>query len=461
MTTRLLHATRQHGSWWPTGQRGDDKFSVTVPAGQQFDSCVLTIRAKKLNAGASISAKPSAGATGKADITVHWWYDGGSEIVYDLDVHGRVTGAPQGVTVAVPGFLPSTSGFHFSNSTFSDRPVIVRPTPFGNLQLGDASNGLCGGMVFATRDYFETRTPIPPGTDTPDSGPLFDYIIQRLFDSFNIPDGVIKYMELMNPALPDHETDFSRAGLAPRGRSWRMIVEEWPRIKADLDAGRTCPIGLVLLRSANFLDLGKNHQVLAYGYRIHNDDLTLRIYDPNKPDNDGIVLTIALSNPEQSKKVRCGNLDVIAFFRANYAFHTPPGAQGLSACRTALRSAANQKLVCAENAGAKELIANRAAVGPWETFEVMIVGSDRIALRSVANNRYVRAEDGGKRPLIANSTTIGPSETFELQYVPGNFVALKSLANGKYVCAENAGQKALIANRDAIGQWETFALVSA
>lgn len=463
MTHVLLRVARAHGNWLPIGQKGDDRFSVTVPSGDEFDSCVLTIRGQRLNAGASVSANPAPGATGMIEVAVHWWFDGGAEIAYELDVHSRPIGAPPGASVAVRGFLPSRCGFRFANTTnvLPPRPLVVFPTPVGNLEVGSATNGICGGMVFAARDYFESATPIPPGKEPPDSGPLFDYIIQRLFDSFAIPDGVMKYLELMNPALPDHETDLSKAGLAPRGRSWRMVVEEWPLIKADLDAGRTSPIALVLLKSPNAFDLGKNHQVLAYGYRILNNELALRVYDPNDPDNDDLVLKLSLSNPDQAKHVTMGDRIVVSFFRSRYAYHAPPGMNGQPAARVALRAAANGKLVCAENGGAAALIADRASVGPWETFEVMIVGSDRIALRAVANGRYVCAEQNGARPLIANHTAIGPWETFELQFVPGNFVALKSVANGRYVCADNAGKNPLIANRTAVGPWESFSLVPA
>lgn len=37
----------------------------------------------------------------------------------------------------------------------------------------------------------------------------------------------------------------------------------------------------------------------------------------------------------------------------------------------ALRAVANNRLVCAEAAGEQPLIANRDAIGPWETFEVV------------------------------------------------------------------------------------------
>ena len=61
----------------------------------------------------------------------------------------------------VPGFLPSTSGFRFANS-FPHVPVRRIGIPgVVSLPIGDASNGLCGGMTFAARDYFESGRPLP------------------------------------------------------------------------------------------------------------------------------------------------------------------------------------------------------------------------------------------------------------------------------------------------------------
>jgi hypothetical protein len=59
--------------------------------------------------------------------------------------------------VRVSGFLPSTSGLHFTNY-YPHEPEIQIKLPFGpTLSLGDAANGLCGGMALVARDYFEAR----------------------------------------------------------------------------------------------------------------------------------------------------------------------------------------------------------------------------------------------------------------------------------------------------------------
>ena len=191
----------------------------------------------------------------------------------------------------VPGFLPSRNGLHFPNS-FPHIPHLTIPTGTVNVPIGDAANGLCGGMVYTVRDYFQAGLPSPQMHSPPTSGPLYDHIVHRLYMSFEIPFGPYRYLHLMNPTLPDHETDFSRLGLAPHGRAWEMIVAEWPRIRADLDAGRLAPMALVQVKTHDALQMGENHQVLAYGYELDLNDLQLFIYDPNYPDDDWIVLRL-------------------------------------------------------------------------------------------------------------------------------------------------------------------------
>ncbi|MFD1052623.1 hypothetical protein ACFQ1S_47025, partial [Kibdelosporangium lantanae] len=64
------------------------------------------------------------------------------------------------------------------------------------------------------------------------------------------------------------------------------------------------------------------------------------------------------------------------------------------------------------------------------------------------------------QPLIANRTAIGAWETFQLVRNGDGSVSLRAQANNNYVCAENAGAQPLIANRTAIGAWEQFDLVN-
>jgi hypothetical protein len=227
----------------------------------------------------------------------------------------------------VPGFLPSRSGFRFNNA-FPRVPLRFIGIP-GVIQIpiGDASNGLCGGMAFAVRDYFEAGHAPPPDAAPPKSGPLFDYLVDRLLDSFDLPAGPVRYLELMNPALPDGEPLLRWLGLGPHGRAWRMARHEWPRIRSDIDAGRPCPLGLVLVKSLDPFDLKLNHQVLAYGYSLDaGEKLTLRLYDPNHAGRDDVSLSLILSDPRRPVAVVLspGSRRAHSFFRVRYRPSTPP-----------------------------------------------------------------------------------------------------------------------------------------
>ena len=61
-------------------------------------------------------------------------------------------------------FVPSRHGFAFTNSWPSE-PAVVLKTPFGNINVGNARAGLCGGMVFAALDYWHKE--ISPPTARP------------------------------------------------------------------------------------------------------------------------------------------------------------------------------------------------------------------------------------------------------------------------------------------------------
>lgn len=225
----------------------------------------------------------------------------------------------------VPGFLPSTSGFHFPNA-FPHVPALTVRLLGQRIGLGDAANGLCGGMTYAARDLHQAGREPPPDTTPPSSGPLFDYLVERIFASFDLPRGVLTYLHLMQPGLPDGETWLSEHGLAPHGRSWVTVKEAWPLVRRDVDAGRPSPLGLVQVRSADPRRLGEHHQVLVYGYHLDDDRVTLRVYDPNHPDDDGVTLAFDASQPDLPTAVQrsTGGRPVLAFFRTRYRYRRPP-----------------------------------------------------------------------------------------------------------------------------------------
>ena len=220
----------------------------------------------------------------------------------------------------VPGFLPSINGFLFGNS-FPHLPARSVGIPgVVSIPLGDASNGMAGGMVFAVRDFFEAGLTPSRVTTPPGEGPFFDYLVARLFASFDLPDGPARYLELMSPLRSDSETTFSRLRLAPKGRIATTLQEEWPKVKTDIDSGHPCPIGLIQVRSSDPFDLKENSQVLAYSYELAESHLTLHVYDPNQPGRDDVTLSAGLQPSEETTALRYypDGVDVFAFFRISY-----------------------------------------------------------------------------------------------------------------------------------------------
>ena len=63
---------------------------------------------------------------------------------------------------------------------------------------------------------------------------------------------------------------------------------------------------------------------LAWGYDLRGTRLTLRLYDPNRPGDDQVALTLDTAHPRQVTPVRCTRGDsVCCFFRTDYEFRDP------------------------------------------------------------------------------------------------------------------------------------------
>ena len=326
--SKVLSTFRKHTSVRRISRRGTDRFTITPSDGEAYYSSLLTLYESDADSGAKVIAQPSRGALGTQEIRVEWWHGIGDRVRYQLETFTRPINDPPSApppTQQLTGFVPSDHGFQFRNA-FPSVPTIIIPTPLGNIELGDASNGLCGGMVFCALDYYLAKHRIPTDKTPPTTGLLFKTIVRRLLNSFNLPLGILGYIILMNPDYPDGETRSGGINFAPHGRAWQNIRVEWPDIKSILDSGKPCPLGLVRIKSRDLSKLGKNHQVLATGYDVKDDLLTLFIYDPNYPNRDKLTLSLSLANPEQPTPITYspGDLPVYAFFNVNYKFRSPP-----------------------------------------------------------------------------------------------------------------------------------------
>jgi hypothetical protein len=146
-------------------------------------------------------------------------------------------------------FVPSTHGFRFLNE-FPDKELGVVPM-----------YGACGGMAYASLDYFLAGRPIPPYTKTPsNSSVLGRYIWDRHWDSTVRSWHATKHAELS-------------ACLDDQALARRTTRSEWERLCAAIDKGTTVVLGLIGWGTVP----SRNHQVVAHGY----DDRpqTVYVYD--------------------------------------------------------------------------------------------------------------------------------------------------------------------------------------
>jgi hypothetical protein len=207
-------------------------------------------------------------------------------------------------------FVPSRHGFAFANS-WPAAPAISVRTPAGRIGIGNAALGLCGGMAFAALDYWHAGH-VPPAAQPAPGAPLYRFIVRRLIESWHIPAGVAGYYCGMLS---------SDAGLARR-----TIARQWPRVRAFLDEGQPVPLALVTVASASPLLLGRNHQVVAYGYALDGPEVTLAVYDPNSGPDDGVVIRFSTAQGSGARFAHTIEIGwpVRGFFLTRFTPREPP-----------------------------------------------------------------------------------------------------------------------------------------
>ena len=190
---------------------------------------------------------------------------------------------------AVQGFTPSVNGLHFANRWEPGPTIrlgIIDPRWVG---VGDAKAGLCGGMAVFVRERFRAGQPIPADVTSPANGStLFKAIVRRQIMSLDFMRVPLRF--------------WRAASMDPAALARRTLETAWPRIRADIDAGRLAMTGLIRHHSWNPLLLDRDHQVLAYAYETDGPagPTTLHLYDPNWPDRDDVTLQLSTAGLRQS-----------------------------------------------------------------------------------------------------------------------------------------------------------------
>jgi len=225
---------------------------------------------------------------------------------------------------AVPGFLPSQHGFHFANRWPAGPTVTFGPFDPRILGIGDASAGLCGGMVTTARDLFEAGIAPPTDAEPPANGsPRFRAIVRRQVESLDWLRVPLRFYDLQ-AARPDPPTRCSVALARPPPRVV-AVHDAWPRIRADIEAGRAPIVGLVRVAGWSPRLLAANHQVLAYAYNEDAEGFRIRVYDPNHPGRDDVELEARVDGSgarhldERVRLAQSTGESLLGFFRQPYS----------------------------------------------------------------------------------------------------------------------------------------------
>ena len=200
----------------------------------------------------------------------------------------------------VADFLPSRHGLRFANR-FPPGPTLrVGPLDPRWIGIGDAAAGLCGGMAWLVREWFEEGRSIPSTPEAPANGsPLFRAIVRRQVRSLDWFRTWLRFW-WMGSVAPE------RALAHTRDRAW-------PQIRHAIDDGRLPLVGLVRHHGPSPWAMTASHQVLAWAYAVDaaTGVVTLQIYDPNWPGRDDIALTIDGAGVRQSTGEPLGGLIVL------------------------------------------------------------------------------------------------------------------------------------------------------
>jgi hypothetical protein len=189
---------------------------------------------------------------------------------------------------------------------------------------------MCGGMAYASLDYWLTRKVLPRGANASDhptrasanTAANRNMIWLRLLDSLQSGGALQKTVEwsLLLNQVP--------AGLGGgAGKLLSFTKGEWVILRSRIDNGQPCPIGLVYTKR----NIWDQHQILVYGYEVTGPDTgLLYVYDSNEPSQYGNIghskVTLDFSgNALVATTPSDGGGGMLAgFFCTNYTPRTPP-----------------------------------------------------------------------------------------------------------------------------------------
>ncbi|MFN8770830.1 MAG: hypothetical protein ACK5Z5_02460 [Neisseriaceae bacterium] len=178
----------------------------------------------------------------------------------------------------------SVKDFDFDQYTFKFPNKFESTWVYWNrIPVGDSSYGLCGGMVFGAKLYYENGVSTPQFTEPPSSQncpELFEWLkdIQAksvpLFAAYNYFSRMFNY--------DYHNVKHTSEAI-------KTIIDK-------INNDKPCVVGIIRAQATikNPMTWGNvicNHQVLAYAYKKEGDKVTFSIYDPRSPGNKDMYIS--------------------------------------------------------------------------------------------------------------------------------------------------------------------------
>lgn len=179
-------------------------------------------------------------------------------------------------------FSPVQNGYHFVNLFKGVALPFSIPEIPGLIHL-TGNYGLCGGLASSAYDHYLFNLEIPPQKNIPKSGSALQrHLYRRQMDSFGtLGEYILKFASWMR--LPDDTSD----GLCS------LTMHEFVQYRSRLENNLGSVLGIIYQKGAKISHLFLNHQVFGYGLDILDEDhCSIRIYDPNYPDRDDVVIKL-------------------------------------------------------------------------------------------------------------------------------------------------------------------------
>ena len=202
-----------------------------------------------------------------------------------------------GDVVEVPDFDPVKHGFKFPNSFNGKLDIKMFPDyHFENW-------GFCGGMSAAAINRYNRKIPAENVNSTPKEGDsLYAELYNRQLVSLGVGKGESIIENIAEWVKKPNESDMYN----PQHSIGASESTEWNILRKRLDQGKLTI--LLLIRTREVSNIGENHQVVAFGYRYQTStkDLTIFIYDPNRPKETHQLL-MNLTNSKLNARDTTGN----------------------------------------------------------------------------------------------------------------------------------------------------------